>query len=360
MSVEPLGVHNVFDRIDQGLAEYLPLRRSHNATVVGLVLGLWGLGAAVAQAPVQTSYVVTNWLPSPVALKSKANSTSKGPLQSVAPLQVLPSDAMLCLVPGAKVSQTLVQVQPKEGGEARFVVLGGRKPICAEIGAAWRNASTSDGPWYQSLFSVFRSDKTTVRVSASTAGATRDPNDGDTRTEHSDPCGIFPAKAGSVLLAAGRYRLTLGTTLPDGQVLRWTLVGKESTGATEVATQDGRIEVPELSYVAGQRWRLVHVDHSGENQAKGCNVTAAVLPPQASPLGALRAHAPLVGASSELAHATLVANLLSDDAQAEWHAWLLGTLHPRRGGRSDEISVQLWTHWWLRSTSQPTPTSLPH
>ncbi len=347
---QTLGAENVIERSKTSLPGYRGFPSLSPTTVVLSLLAVCGSVEAVGQTLVKTDYVVMSWLPAQTVLHLKPSGAAQSAAQAVAPRQALASEAVLCLAPGVKVPQTLVQVQPKEGGEARFVVLGGRKPVCAEVGAAWRSASTSEGPWYQSLFSVLRSDRTAVRISASTAGATRDPSEGETLDQQVDRCGIYPTKSGVVLLSAGSYRLTLGTSLPDGHVLRWTTPGQGAGTSVEVSVVGGRVEMPERRFKVGEQLHLSAPDAIGSGPGKDCHVSVSVLPQQASPLEAVRARSSLSGASKDLAHATLVANLLLDESQAGWHAWLLTTLQRSQRQQEHVFAQQLWAEWWAHES----------
>lgn len=305
-----------------------------------IVAVCWVSGAQ-AQAP--TQFRIHDWQPAatPVTLQTAAGS----PSQALKPSQTAPASAQLCL-PSAAAGQTLVQIQPAEGGEARFIALGGQVPQCQTIGTAWAKAPTGEAPWYKTLFAQLGTQPGGARISASTSGATRGgpanaPQSQDTPT---DPCSLYPSAKGIVYVASGSSALALGTSLPQGtQAHLQRQPASEPTLTAEVA--QGRLQWPVIDWVAGDRWRIAV-------QTQTCGATIVVQPNSANPLQAARAHAPRFAADPATAQAALVAAQLDDPNLTAWNAWLLATIAPAPRSAAEDMGTALWHAWWSQHSQR--------
>lgn len=315
-----------------------------------LLAAVFAATAVQAQAPEPTRYVIVSWLPAQAALVTRQPPAAGAAATPVVLQQVVDGSAELCLTPAGRHTQTLVQVQPKEGGEARFVAVGGKKPACTAVGPGWQATSSSESAWYKALFSLLKPDGTGVRISASTAGSSRDPNAVDPAAgAQRDPCGLYPTAAGQMRIVAGDSALTLGTTLAEGTPVRWQPGNPGAAAATKAVVKDGRIVLPRLTYQVGQVWRLSTAGNGAATSPIECRLLATVVTPQASPLLAVKAYAPSLSADPASVHATLVASLLADAGQVQWFGWLLGTLQPAPKAKGEDLSGQVWRGWWAQA-----------
>lgn len=330
-------------------------RRSALSTVGplgGLCVVVCLQASAMAQGIASTKYVVRSWVPAQSTLSVASSSKPMGDAASAN--LVVDATQQLCLAAAQAATQTLVQIQPKEGGEARFVALGGGKPSCATVGAAWDAASPKESHWYKALFSMLKPDGSSVRVSTSTTGRGRGgPPSKNTNGPQKDPCGIWPSSKGKVQLVTGTWALTFGTNLPEGATLMWLEKGRAPASAPNAVVKQGRAELPPTEYQIGEQWSLQAL-MPGQAKAVQCSTTVTVLGQSASPLVALKEVAPALDSDPTVADLALMATLLADSSQGLWHAWLLAA--SRSGGTGTSSTSAAWGNqleqaWW--SSAEP-------
>ena len=312
--------------------------------------------SAWAQTP--QAFRIHGWQPATSALVTRKGAGHAD--ETVQRAQTAKASQQLCLT-GTAPTQTLVQVQPAEGGEARYLVLGGKKPGCQAIGQGWLMAVSGEAPWYKNLFAMLEPKQGSVRISASTAGTTRGlntPAHGEA-PPRIDPCGLYPtAHQGAVNLPSGTTALTLGTNLPEGTsaALRPTGPNKEQTPRQFTANvHQGQLKWPNIEFHAGEQWRIVvqpKATVSGAEIApKECSASIAVMPQSANPLNTLRANSPAFDTIESSQQATLVAAQLEDPSLLAWHAWLLSAIAPAQSTPADDLGALLWKAWWQQPAS---------
>lgn len=315
----------------------------HVLVKIGMCLGLVTTAAIAHAQTAPLGYRVLSWQPvtSTVSLRETQQST---PVPIKLALTVKAPD-LLCLTSDQPV-QTLVQVQPSEGGEARHVVLGGSKPVCAPVGDSWSSAATREVPWFKTLFNILGEHPTGSRVSARTAGSTRGTD--QTQTTRVDPCDLFPTTAeGVVQLPAGSATLALATGLPTGTSL---FLSKQGVNTPPISAQATArlVQWPVTAFGAGERWRVSYqkpLDADGPTATEECSTDIVIQPQSSDPLKAAREYSPRFATDEATAHAVLVAALLDDKSLVAWHAWLLSTLSPELLP-ADSIGGTLWRTWW--------------
>ena len=328
------------------------LQLAARAWALALIAGSH-VSVALPQTP--TPFRIHPWQPvsSHLTLQTAAAPSSL----ALKPHQTAPSSTLICLSSAAN-GQTLVPVQPTEGGETRFITLGGQAPTCQPIGPAWALAPSGEAPWYKTLLAQLGAQPASARISASTSGATRG-GAGNARPEFPpDPCGLYPSASGLVHIASGLSALTLGTKLPAGA--RASLIrisANETPFITEVA--QGRLRWPVMEWIAGDRWRieaqtraLGRAPTSSEDTVV-CGLTIVVQPQGANPIQAVSRHAPRFAADPATVQATLVAAQLDDPNLAAWHAWLLASLSPPTSPSAQDMRTSLWSAWWTRHSVSP-------
>lgn len=316
---------------------------------------LVGSHVSVALPQTQTPFRIHPWQPmsSHLTLQTAAAPSSL----ALKPHQTAPSSALICLS-NANTGQTLVPIQPTEGGETRFITLGGQAPTCQPVGPAWARAPTGEAPWYKTLFAQLGAQSASARITASTSGATRGGS-GNARPEfRPDPCGLYPSASGLVHIASGFSALALGTKLPEGARASLIRLSAYETPFTTEVTQ-GRLHWPVMEWIAGDRWRIEaqtratgQASASSEDRAV-CDLTIVVQPHGANPIHAVSRHAPRFAADPGTVQATLVAAQLDDPNLAAWHAWLLASLAPPFPPSSQDMRATLWNAWWTRHSVSP-------
>lgn len=312
--------------------------------IVPMVLGLWC--ASMLHAQTHDHYRIVGWQPTTSSIDKQSIT---GKTQHLTQGQhTVSGNEKLCLVNGNS-GQTLVQVQPAEGGEARFVAIGGGQPMCRSIGESWAAAQSGEAPWYKTLFATLGAQSGGTRISASTTGVTRGNPSSDSSQPVQDACGLYPTDQGLIQLPNGPAALTLGTLLPDGTSV--TLQSKARNGELPHAAlvTQGRVQWPKVDFHAGEHWHLLYRPSSpSTNEASDsvdCGARIMVRPASASPLIAAQANSPRFAADNATVQVTLVAAQLEDGHLSAWHAWLLSSIAPSHPGAQD-LGASLWRAWW--------------
>jgi hypothetical protein len=305
-------------------------------------------------AEVNASYQLQGWQPAQSDLVLR--STNGGNPQTLTRnVQRISSLQQICLK-DQSAPQTLVQVQPTEGGDARFLVLGGQKPHCQPVGAGWKAAAAGDAAWFRTLFSLLDPPSKGVRISASTSGATRGGiSNGPQPADLPDPCGLYPTAGGTINLPGGTIALTLGTRLPDGSriTLQKEPLADSLANAITVTAAQSLLRWPPQVFQASQRWRLsletAGRESDGTAKLEACHATVVVQPATATPLGnANQAQLPMT-VDEDTRYSTQVAALLDDGRVGSWHAWLLSTLidpNPEQAPATNTLNGALWNNYW--------------
>lgn len=311
--------------------------RCCSLVVVGLCI------AVSISAQTATQFRVQSWQPAGDTLTtySKADSVD----HSIQPQQTISAHQQICLK-ADKASQTLVQVQPAEGGEARFITLGGQGPRCQMVGHGWASAKSGETLWYKTLFTQLGVHQGGFRISASTSGATRGRPDEYSSPETQNPCGLYPTAKGLIYVVSGQSKLTLGSTLPPGTSV---LLVNTSHPDIRISAKvvESQIRWSGIQWTTGDRWQVVYDRQASThtNQGNICEASIVVQSQASNPIQVARSNAPSFSADESTVHATLVAAQLEDPNLAVWHAWLLSSIEPDERGVQD-IGTSLWKAWW--------------
>ena len=322
------------------------------------VIGHWVVllslvAAAPAEAQNTLHFRVHSWQPPSAQLTKELPGEPSRPLPAQ---QTALANEELGLS-GNNASQTLVQIQPSEGGDARFMALGGQRPRCLAIGQGWIEAKSGEAPWYKTLFALLGAQSSGVRVSASSVGTTRGGSTGQSLPKAQDACGLYPTAEGVVYLVSGQFQLTLGSSLPSGTQVTLT---RSSVNAEKIVTEvtQGQLHWPRRTWIAGDRWHIVYAPLIAApntiTYSRSCDTDIVVQPQEANPLKIAHRNSPRFDADEATVLTTLVSAQLDDPNLSAWHAWLLGTIAPVEPAAPD-LGATLWRVWWgQRSKAQST------
>lgn len=253
------------------------------------------------------------------------------------------AQAVICPAEAA-INKVRVLLQPADGGDARYVVLGGDAK-CPTVTAAWQQTTPSIMRWIQASIKFARREGgDTVRASASTAGSARGSviNSGDESAGGTESSCIAKqlqplGRHAYVYLPEGKHALTFATSMRDGQIVEIV----DSAGKVVATTQanNRRLELPMVDYLSKAEYTI----RGGSDV--NCNPTISV----SAPFQSMRFEQALaVTPDVDTAKALYADEIMNTDDQAAWHAYALSMIKPSQvpGGVSGPESNASWEKWW--------------